>query len=591
MTATMATVDSESGQILMRCAFGDLAACKRLGGKFNSRQRAWVFAATQENARSIQDAIPKLRTTPEFDVLAGPLQAEEVEAAPDPDNDSAERACPSCGCIETCDCREETSPGGAGVGVSGEVTTVAGPEVDAPVPAGMLRQPWPHQMAAYLFCLAHFARGLMGLLLAMGMGTGKSLVAVMLVLGLAARRVLIVCPLRVIPVWTREFGRHAGIDLEIVALDEDAGSVTRKSELAQEKMRLAEVRGVPFICVINHDSVWREPFASWAEKLAWDFLFADEGHRLKGVNGKASKWFKRMRLHAHYRVALTGTPMPHGPMDVFAVFRFLDIRIFGPSFTAFRARYAVMGGFQKKQITGYQRLEEFEALLSQITYRVGKEVLDLPPETDVTYHCELGPEARRVYRNLEEDFVSSVLEGTITVPNAMVVILRLHQVTNGIVKTDDGKEIRIDDSKRRLLADVLEDIGNEEPVAVFCRFHLDLDAVHEACQANGLTSMELSGRQDDLAKWQDGGAQVIAVQISAGGVGVDLTRARYSIYYSVGFSLADYLQARSRVHRPGQTRPVEHIHLIARNSVDVKIMRALEKRAEVVDSILAEIKN
>jgi SNF2 family DNA or RNA helicase len=71
---------------------------------------------------------------------------------------------------------------------------------------------------------------------------------------------------------------------------------------------------------------------------------------------------------------------------------------------------------------------------------------------------------------------------------------------------------------------------------------------------------------------------------------VDLTRARYSIYYSLSFSLGEYDQALSRVHRPGQTRPVEHIHLVARNTVDGKIMRALEARAEVVEAILAEIK-
>jgi SNF2 family DNA or RNA helicase len=107
----------------------------------------------------------------------------------------------------------------------------------------------------------------------------------------------------------------------------------------------------------------------------------------------------------------------------------------------------------------------------------------------------------------------------------------------------------------------------------------------------GYATLELSGRRDELKRWQDGEAQVLAVQISAGGVGVDFTRARFAMYYSLSFSLGEYDQALARVHRPGQTRPVEHIHLVARNTVDVKIMRALEKRAEIVQSILAEIKH
>jgi SNF2 family DNA or RNA helicase len=186
---------------------------------------------------------------------------------------------------------------------------------------------------------------------------------------------------------------------------------------------------------------------------------------------------------------------------------------------------------------------------------------------------------------------TTIAFGTVTAANAMVKLLRLQQVTGGWVKTDAGHLERVDTSKQALLQDVLEDIGPEEPVVEFCRFHADLDVVHAACADLGYRSMELSGRQDDLAAWQRGDAQVLAVQISAGGVGVDLTRARYSIYYSLSFSLGEYDQSLSRVHRPGQTRPVEHVHLVARNTVDVKIMRALEKRAAIVDAILAELKH
>ena len=420
---------------------------------------------------------------------------------------------------------------------------------------------------------------------------GKSMVACMLTLGLDAKRVLIACPLRVVPVWMTQFERHVSAPVVIIGLDEDAGSVADKRAVTEEKMRLAEARGVPFVCVINYDSAWREPFAQWAEKQSWDLVIADEAHRLKAPGGKASLFFKRLRPHSRVRVAMTGTPMPHGITDVYAVARFADPTIYGPSFSAFRQKYCVMGGYQKKQITGYQRLDEFEALLSRFTFRVGKEVLDLPPETHVTYHCELSAEALRVYRDLEDDFVAEVRDGRITVSNALVKLLRLQQVTGGWVKTDDGQYHRVDSAKQKLLADTLEDIGKDEPVVVFCRFHADLDAVHEACGSVGYTSLELSGRRDELKRWQDGEAQVLAAQISAGGVGVDLTRARYSAYYSLSFSLGEYDQALSRVHRPGQTRPVEHIHLVARNTVDVKILRALEKRAEVVQSILAEIKS
>ncbi len=518
----------------------------------------------------LQNRLHAIQTTPEFDALVSCLP--ELSAV-------------------TVDATEATvaSPETALLLLAEASVAVTAPEVQ--LPEGLLTHPWRHQVAAFKFCLDKFAAGFRGILLAMGMGTGKSLLAWMLILALAARRVLIVCPLRVVPVWITQCERHVGIPVVIIALDEDVGSVAEKRELAAEKLRLAESRGVPFICVINYDSVWRDPFAAWAERIRWDLVIPDEIHRLKGHHTKTSLAFKRLRRMATYRIGLSGTPIPHNLLDIFGPFRFLDSTIFGPAFSPFRQRFAVMGGYQNKQIVGFQRQDELQQLMSRITFRVGKEVLDLPPETSVVYYCELTGEAARIYRDLDKHFVAGVREGTITAQNAMVKVLRLVQVTGGCAPTDDGVEVRIDSAKLRLLADTLEDIGNEEPVAAFCWFRADMDGVHETCEKLGLRSLELSGRRDQLKRWQEGEAQVLAVQIQAGGEGVDLTRARYAIFYSVGYQLAKYEQAKARIHRPGQTRPVQHIHLVARNTVDVKIMLAMERRAQIIETILAEIKN
>ncbi len=555
-------VSVESGQIRVLASFADMLVVQRLGGRFTGASRRWIWPATHANALLLWTHLRQASVTPEFAALLVP---------PEPVSDIDVPAAPA-----------EPMP---------EILPVKVPEPEIAIPDGMITRPWRHQKTAFKFCTDRFAKGLRGILLAMGMGTGKSLVACMLVLHLHARRVLIACPLRVVPVWLTQFERHVNMPVVIIALDEDFASVAKKQEQAAEKMKLAQVLGRPFIAVINYDSAWREPFASWAEKVQWDLVIADEAHRIKTPGGKASLFFKRMRLRAAHRIALTGTPMPHGPMDIYGVFRYLDVTLFGPSFTAFRTKFAVMGGYQKKQVTGFQRLDELEATMSRVTFKVGDEVLDLPPATEVTYRCDLTGEAARIYKDLEEDFVARVKDGTVTAANAMVKLLRLQQVTGGCVPTDDHTVHRIDSSKQKLLADTLEDIGSEEPVVVFCRFTADLLAVHEACEGMGLTSMELSGKRDELKRWQEGEAQVLAVQIDAGSEGVDFTRARYSIFYSVGYSLGKYDQAKKRTHRPGQIKPVTHIHLVARGTVDVKIMRALERRADIVNAILAEIKN
>ncbi|MBI3697416.1 MAG: DEAD/DEAH box helicase [Acidobacteria bacterium] len=545
---TQSFADVAGGKILLRTPFVNLFRCRNIPGAWwDATRRVWLYPATAGHARLIRSSIPQLEASESFAALLG----------------------------------RNGRPA---------VTLAKQPEPAVMLPAGLKTKPWRHQIEAYQFAIERLTRGSGAAMLALEMGTGKTLVSLMVLAGLKAMRTLISCPLRVVPVWQSQIERHLELPIVVITLDDGAGSVAEKQKLAEEKLKLAEATSRPFVAVINFDSVWRDPFGAWAEKQRWDLVIADESHKLKKPGGKASLYFKRLRPRARHRLALTGTPMPHSPLDVYAQFRFLDVTPFGPSFNAFKQKYAVMGGFQNKQVTAFKNLEELEALMRTITCRVSKDVLDLPPQTHVTYHCALSAEALRIYRDLEEDFIAEIKDGTVTAANAMVKLLRLQQLAGGWAKTDDGKLHRVDSAKQELLKDTLEDIGANEPVVIFCRFHADMDAVHEVCQELSYQSVELSGRQDDLKRWQEGEAQVLAVQIGSGGVGVDLTRARYSMYYSLSFSLGEYDQALSRVHRPGQTRPVEHIHLVARNTVDEKIMRALERRAEVIQAILAEIK-
>ena len=79
---------------------------------------------------------------------------------------------------------------------------------------------------------------------------------------------------------------------------------------------------------------------------------------------------------------------------------------------------------------------------------------------------------------------------------------------------------------------------------------------------------------------------MLAVQIQAGGLGLDLTKARYCVYYSPGFGLGEYLQSMARLHRPGQTRPVQYIHLIAAGTVDELVVRALDRKEDLIDRVL-----
>jgi SNF2 family DNA or RNA helicase len=446
----------------------------------------------------------------------------------------------------------------------------------------------------------------------MGMGTGKSKVVVDLIGNdETIRRALILCPKSVIDVWPRQFEIHGVRDIRVIA---------RRKETTKQFRKLLESAREPFVAVLNYEGARygtdtetcklkrkeAEPgsLAEWIFAQSWDLVVLDESHRVKDPTGTTGKFASKLRARARKRLCLTGTPMPHSPLDAFSQFRFLDPSIFGDSWTRFRARYAIMGGFRgadgvPKQVIGFQNQNEMAAKMEPLTFTARTEdVLDLPPFVNVDRKFDLGVEERRVYRQLEGALIADVKSGVVTAANALVKLLRLQQVSCGYGRIDDAgagtngacaRYEQLGTSRRDLLEEVLEGIEPEEPVAVFCRFTPDLAAVRSVAESLGREYVELSGQRNDLrgGVWTTG--NVIGVQIQAGGLGVDLTRARHCVYYSLGFSLGDYEQSRARVRRPGQTRAVSYVHLIGRDTVDQQIYEALLAKREVVEYLLAQL--
>jgi len=428
-------------------------------------------------------------------------------------------------------------------------------------------------------------------MLAMSMGTGKSKVAVDLVVNRNHKKTLIVCPKSVGAVWPDQFKIHSPQTRDIVCLDltSEKGTVEKKTIKAGEFLELARIKGQQVVVIINYDSVWRKPFGEWAMKQEFDLVILDESHRIKTPGSQVGKFAARLGRTAKYRLALTGTPMPHSPMDIYSQYRFLDTGIFGTSFVAFKNRYAVMGGFQGHEVIGWQNEEEMNKKFYSIAYKADKSVIQLPEYMDVYRKAELTPKAMKTYRELEEIFWTDVEKGEVTAANALTRLLRLQQVTSGYVTTDERDEVEIDTSKAELLADIIEDIEIEEPVAVFARFRHDIRTIKKTFEKAGRSCAELSGSANELKDWQDGKYNSIVVQIQSGGLGISLVRARYCIYYSLGFSLGDYEQSRARVHRPGQEREVVYIHLLMKDTIDEKVYGALKKKRDVVRSILDRV--
>jgi len=454
--------------------------------------------------------------------------------------------------------------------------------------------PYPHQMDAIDFTLNR-VRDRRCALLHHDMGTGKTLTTLSFLRTIGARKTLIVAPLAVVPVWPRECAKH-GFSVRCVALDR--GPIAKRLDLAREAQAECVADGLPLIVVINHDAVWRAPMADAFLRPVWDCIAVDESHRAKSPSGKLSRWLARASKRATHRLMLSGTPLPHSPLDAYGQFRFLDPSIFGNNFASFRTKYAIMGGYRVNgrpvQVTGFQRMDEYRAHWELITHRVRKaDVLrDLPPVTHTVLDVPMSDGAWDVYGKVRDELMAEMDAGVVSAANAAVKLIRLQQITSGFARTETGVDVQVCDNRRAALVEWLGDLPSNEPVAVFCRFTHDLDAVRSAAAAAERPVAELSGRRNDIgAKWEPGDncGTVAAIQVQSGGVGIDLTASCYAVYYSATTNGGDYVQSMARLDRPGQTRPVTIVRMIAPGTVDERIYAIHDRRRKLHDEILGDV--
>lgn len=472
--------------------------------------------------------------------------------------------------------------------------------------------PWKHQVECWqraslvpAFYVAH------------DMGAGKTKTAVDYATGVQARRILVICPQKIIMQWPKAIRENAAEDYEILALEEIP--VKKHARLVEEFVRRCETNRMPYYVVINYDRFWHPPLgpsynqmnritdAGVLWKLPWDLLIADEAHRIKSPSGKASWAMARLAKRIPRRLFLSGTPMPHSPVDIYAQYRALAPEIFGTSFTAFKARYCIMGGYENKQVVGFTNTDELMRKFYSIAHRVALEdAVDLPEEQDVIVPCRLSDKAMAVYREMEHLFIVQFAEAvsgaprdengnavvhTTTAANALVKLLRLSEIASGILRLDDDNSFRIiDASKIQTTVDTVAGLPPEEPVVIFCRFHKEIDRLKEALAKIGRKVCEISGRLNELNSWNDAKADTAIVQIQAGGEGIDtFKRARYCIYFSKGFSLGQYMQSRRRIMRPGQKHNVVYYHITAEGTIDEKIHKAIQKKHDIVQSLLTQL--
>lgn len=433
-----------------------------------------------------------------------------------------------------------------------------------------------------------------GCALLMEMGTGKTITSIAITGALSnagrIRRALIVAPLSILGVWEEEFQKFADFPYALAVL---SGTGSRKLDTLRHM-----TGAVLQVVVVNYESAWRME----KDLLAWrpDLIIADEGHKIKTHNIAASKAMHRLGAKAGYRLLLTGTVITNKAIDVFSQFKFLNPAIFGQSFYAFRSRYFDMVGYgNHTPVLKKSKEAELTEKLHSISFRATKaECLDLPEITDVIRQVELEPAALRIYRGLVKESYAELSGGEVTAPNILTRLLRLSQLTGGFIGNDETAAVeQVSAAKLSALEDILDSVAAEgKKLVIIARFIPEIKAICKLLEKRGLRYSYITGevknRDEQVSAFQNDPAVMAFVgQIATAGLGITLTAASTMVFYSLDYSMSNFEQTKARIHRVGQRMPCTYLYLVARGTVDEKVLLALKNKADLARTLVDDYRS
>jgi hypothetical protein len=334
----------------------------------------------------------------------------------------------------------------------------------------------------------------------------------------------------------------------------------------------------------------------------------DESTTIKNPEAKRTKSIVNLAVQAKYRRILTGSPVTKSPLDLYKQCEFLHPNLLDfSSYYAFRTRYAVMrsanfGGRSVQIVVGYRNLDELSKKLEPFSYRVLKEdCLDLPPYTYTKRIIQLSPEQKKIYESMKKMALSVLTkedaeQKLMTTGTAIVQLMRLHQITCGHFKADDGTVHALPNERLNALMEVLEEV--EGKAIIWAHYRHDIESIiKEVSKVYGPQSFvtyygdtDQGSRQDNIKKIQDPNSPVrfLIGTPSTGGYGITLTEANVMIYYSNGYDLEKRTQSEARINRAGQTRKMTYVDIIAEDTVDEKIVDALRKKINIASKVMGE---
>ncbi|NDG31822.1 DEAD/DEAH box helicase [bacterium] len=360
------------------------------------------------------------------------------------------------------------------------------------------------------------------------------------------------------------------------------------------------------ILIMNVEAFSTKKGKQFAEKFLSchkTLMAIDESTTIKNPEAIRTKTIIGIGRDVKYKRILTGSPVTKSPLDLFTQCYFLDPWLLDhQSYYSFKTRYAItkqinVSGRMVHLVVGYRNLGELSDKIKPFSFRVLKDdCLDLPPKTFMKRIVQLSAEQKKVYDQMKQMALAILNGKMVTTATVLTQLMRLHQITCGHFKSDDGDIQILKNERLDELLDVLDEV--EGKAVIWAHYRYDIEVIVEAIKKRygdntvvtyyGDTTTEDRQKAIKLIQNPDSPVRFIVGTPQTGGYGITLTGASTMIYYSNGYDLEKRQQSEARIDRIGQEKPMTYIDIIAEGTVDEKIVDALRKKVDIASKVMGE---
>lgn len=439
----------------------------------------------------------------------------------------------------------------------------------------------PHEYQTYAtnFILEHPVAAVL-----LEMGLGKSVITLTAIYELMLNRfeiekVLVIAPLRVArDTWPAEIEKW-----------EHLKGLTYSVAIGTEAERIAALKRPAHLYLINRENVdWL--ITKSHLPFDYDMVVIDELSSFKSYAAKRFKSLLKVRPRVKRMVGLTGTPSGNGLMDLWAEFRVLDMgQRLGRYITHYRNNFFVPDKRNQQMIFSYKPKPGAEdaiyKLISDITISMkSADFLKMPECIINEVPVALSEKEWSVYQALKEDMVVDLKTEEIDAVNAAALSGKLLQMANGAVYNEEKEVIRIHDRKLDALEDLIEG-ANGKPVLVAYWYNHDLQRIKQRFSVREIKTSQ------DIKDWNNGEIPVAVIHPASAGHGLNIQFGGSTIiWFGLTWSLELYQQTNARLWRQGQTSTVVIHHIIAKDTIDEDVMKALRKKEKIQSALIDSVK-